>query len=125
MSNDKREKAKIKTDKLLDKIAEGTASSEFKREYFPKDQTIRILSDLKEKCIFSDRKGAFVNDFYKSNIGGPDQLFLLYEFYLKCDSVRLTFGYNLGDEVELFKLGIQPIEENNSMITNQENRLKY
>lgn len=65
-----------RADSLLDKIAKGEASNEFPEEYFPSQQRESILYDLANKCDFKNRKGGFVNDYYKKGINQIDLISL-------------------------------------------------
>ena len=113
---------KSDTDSLLNKIADGTANAEFSTKYFPADQTEAILFDLKNKCDFKTRSGNFINEHYdKEN----SKLSLIYEYYLKCDSIRLIFTYNMKGKAELNELTMEPIEKKNPMVTDSLRQLKY
>jgi len=124
MNPKKINEARKKSDTLIEEIANGNAAKEFPRKYFNPQQTELILSELKNKCDFINRKGNFINDFTISQ-NGNNQVAFIYEYYLKCDSVRIILTYNLGKEIELYKIKIEPIEKDNFMIRNPEKRLKY
>ncbi|MDB5146210.1 MAG: hypothetical protein JWQ57_230 [Mucilaginibacter sp.] len=119
------QEAKQYADQLLEDISKGTALKDFPVEIFPPSQTLIILNDLKNKCDFANRKGNFVNDFYRKKPGGIDQVSFIYEYYLKCDSIRFILTYNLDNKIELFNFKMEPIEKDNPMITKPENRLKF
>ncbi|HWB92123.1 MAG TPA: hypothetical protein VG605_09730 [Puia sp.] len=121
----KRQMALEKSGELLDKIAEGTAIEEFPEKYFPKDQTVILMDQLQNNCDFKDRKGNFINDYYEKNLGGEDRVSFIYEYYLKCDSLRFIMTYNLGPEIELYRFRIESIKKNNNMILKPERRLKW
>lgn len=118
------EKAREKSKLLLGKIAEGTAINEFPEKYFSREQGEAILLDLREKCDFKNRKGVFVNDVISSQ-NGQRQASFIYEFMLKCDTIRLIFTYNLSPEIELYEFILEPIEKPNPMILKPENSLKF
>lgn len=107
----------------MEKIAIGEALHEFPSKYFPPEQTELILGDLRDKCDFKNRSGRFINDFFKENVGDTDQIYLLYEYYLKCDSIRLILIYNLDKEIVLSGFRLEPIEKDNSMIVRKNQRL--
>jgi hypothetical protein len=117
--------AKASADELLESIAAGSALELFPEERFPAEQAKVILTDLKNKCEFANRKGHFINDFYHKEINGNDKLSLIYEFYLKCDSIRFILTYELNDKVQLHEFRLEPIQNDNSLIKNQEKRLKF
>jgi hypothetical protein len=119
----KHEDLKQKSDKILDDIANGTATADFSEKYFPKDQTTFLLGQLQNYCDFKDRKGNFVNDFHETGIGTPDKIGYIYEFYLKCDTMRIIFTYLANGANELYKLDIEKATKDNPKILFPERRL--
>jgi cytoplasmic iron level regulating protein YaaA (DUF328/UPF0246 family) len=118
------EQAKKLSEKLLDDIASGKADDAFPKKYFQPDQTRINLSELKNKCDFANRRGHFINDFYESR-NGYFNVHFIYEYYLKCDSIRIVISYNLNDNIELYSFKMEGLEEDNFMILKPERRLKY
>lgn len=116
--------ARKMSDSLLDSIAAGNVENAFPVKYFNPSQTKLILNWLRKKCDFADRQGNFINDFYISE-NGVNKVAFIYEYYLKCDSIRFILTYNLGKRIELCGLKLQPIEKDNFMITKPERRLKF
>lgn len=111
-----KEEAREKAEELLAKIENGTALGEFSPKYFPKEQVRSLLDGLRYNCDFKHRKGGFVNDYYTKNLNGPDRVAVIYEYYLKCDSIRLIFQYNLGTTPELSGFHAEGIEKENPMV---------
>ena len=106
----KRQEARLKADKLIEKIASGNAISEFSEELFPNRNYIsNSLKNLKEFCDFKNRKGHFINDFYQK---GPnyDRVSFIYEYYLKCDSIRFIISYDITNEINLVAFQLEGIE---------------
>lgn len=122
--NNKREIARQKAEQLLIEIQEGTAVKEFPDKY-DKSKVEAGMNQLRDACEFKNRKGQFVNDWYESKGGGVDRVSLIYEYYLKCDSLRLVFTYDLGDSVTLSDFLIQKLREENAMIIDKDRQLKY
>jgi len=114
--NSHREEARLASDNLLNKIGEGIAFGYFPEKYFPKDQSDKVLTDLKVHCDFANRQGGFVNDFYQKRIGSDDQISFVYEFYLKCDSIRVITTYSIGGRIEIHGFKLEPIEKENPMV---------
>lgn len=112
---------KERADVLLDKIADGTAENEIPIKYFPLEQTKIIMDDLKNKCDFKNRQGHFLNEFYSTD---KSKVSLIYEYYLKCDSIRFILTYDLSKKIELCEFKLEPIEKDNQMIIDSNNRLK-
>lgn len=113
---------KRRSDLLLDKIADGTANEEFSVKYFPIEQTEVVMYDLKNKCDFKNRQGHFLNEYYSAD---KSKVSLIYEYYLKCDSIRFILTYNFGDSVELYEFKMEPIEKPNAMIADFSKCLSY
>lgn len=124
INKDQVEQARKMTEDLLISISSGNANDKFPEKYFPYSQTILLMSELKNKCDFANRKGNFINDFYQKRQGN-DRVSFIYEYYLRCDSIRFIISYNLGKEIELYEFKLEPIEKENSMITKPERCLKY
>ncbi len=116
--------SKIMADKLLNDISIGKASSSFPEKYFPTRQTESLMKELKNKCDFANRKGIFINDYTEVS-NGIKRVSFIYEYYLKCDSIRFILTYNLGEGIELYEFKLEPIEKDNPMITKPERRLKF
>ncbi|MCK9451225.1 MAG: hypothetical protein M0Q90_06000 [Bacteroidales bacterium] len=116
--------AKSEADKLLNDISLGNAYSAFSEKYFPAEQTVALINELKNECDFANRKGVFINDYIQATTDGKRVSFI-YEYYLKCDNIRFIITYKLGKEVELYEFNLEPIEKDNPMITSPERQLKY
>jgi len=115
-----------KADNLLNEIAEGAAAKEFPTKYFPNTKELGFyLAVLKDSCDFKDRKGVFVNDWLEKKTGGDDRLSFIYEYYMKCDSLRLIITYNMGDSVELSGLHMEKLSTPNIMIRKPERQLAH
>ena len=120
----KEQAAQKASEQVLVDISNGPAAKDFPTKYFPRDQSVAILADLKNKCDFANRKGNFVNDFYQSNPNDGDLVSFIYEYYLKCGKIRLILTYKISDEIELFNFRLEPTTKSNSMVTRPENQLK-
>jgi hypothetical protein len=118
--------AKEKSDILLDAIGNGTANEMFPVKYFPKHQTASLMSELRNNCDFKNRKGNFINDFYQKVAGSDDEITLIYEFYLECDTARFLITYldKNNNELELYGFKIEPVEKANKMILRKDRELK-
>ncbi len=122
-----RKLAKEKCDTLLDAIGDGKANDLFPTKYFPPEQTVTLMDDLKINCDFKKRKGNFINDYYEKIIGGDNKIILIYEFYLKCDTVRFLISYLEKDnhELELNGFKMEPVNKPNNMILRKDRQLKF
>lgn len=123
-NNSQLEQAKAKADKLLNDISLGKANSAFPEKYFPREQTYALMDELKNKCDFANRKGTFINDYAQIS-NGIKRVSFIYEYYLKCDSIRFILTYNLGKDPELYEFKLESVEKDNPMIIKPERRLKY
>jgi hypothetical protein len=91
-----------------------------------RDQTVSLMSKLKNNCDFKNRKGNFINDFYQKIIGGGNKIILIYEFYMKCDTIRFLISYieDNNSKLELNGFKMEPVEKPNNMIIRKERQLK-
>jgi hypothetical protein len=124
INNSQLEQAKAKADILLNDISLGKAYAAFPEKYFTREQTHALMDELKNKCDFANRKGIFINDYTQIS-NGIKKVSFIYEYYLKCDSIRFILTYNLGKNPELYEFKLEPIEKDNPMITISQKRLKY
>jgi hypothetical protein len=115
-NNNQISQARIKADKLLNDISLGKAYDAFPEKYFPINQTHALMDELKNKCDFVNRKGTFINKYLQETSNG-NRISFIYEYYLKCDNIRLIITYKLGKDIELFEFNLEPIEKENPMIT--------
>ena len=113
---EKHHKAQEKSDYIMNNLTSSEVSSEFSEKHFPKDQTIKLLNDIKANCDWDNKEGKFV-DFFTMNNAGKNSTAYIYEYFLKCDSLRFVLIYDMEqEEPELFKLHIEPIEKPSQMI---------
>lgn len=116
--------AKLRADKLLNDISLGRAYGAFPEKYFPINQTYALMDELKNECDFPNREGVYINEYLQEN-DYTKKVSFIFEYYLKCDSIRFIITYKLGKEIELFEFNLEPIEKDNFMITRPEKRLKF
>ena len=110
---------------IIDNLDNETVASQFPEKHFPRNQTQNLLGSIRQKCDWKNRDGKFVDFFTTKNIGGIDQTAFIYEYYLKCDSLRFIFIYDMDKpKPELFRLTIEPLEKENPMIIFPEKELK-
>lgn len=120
---DKHDKAQKKSDFIMDNLTSSEVSKEFPEKYFPRDQTEKLFGDIKANCDWENRKGKFV-DFFTMNNNGKNSTAYIYEYFLKCDSLRFVLIYDMEtEEPELFKLNIEPIEQPSQMIIDPSKQL--
>jgi hypothetical protein len=72
------------------------------------------MGQLQNFCDFKNRRGNFVNDFRQVGIGTPDKVSYIYEFFLKCDTIRVIFTYVTGNTNELFGFNTPAVSNPNS-----------
>jgi hypothetical protein len=86
-------------------------------------QYLKIFGNIKANCDWENRKGKFV-DFFTMNINGKNNTAYIYEYFLKCDSLRFVLIYDMEQkEPELFKFNIEPIEQASQMIIDPSKQL--
>lgn len=118
LNDDQLKQARAKSDSLLNDISLGKANNAFPAKYFPVSQTHALMDELKNKCDFANRRGTFIKDYTEMS-NGIKRISFIYEYHLKCDSIRFILTYNLGKEIELYRFILEPIEKDNPMITKQ------
>lgn len=90
-----------------------------------REQLKNLLEGIKKNCEWKNRDGNFVDFCTMKDIGGINSTAFIYEYYLKCDSLRFILIYNVDkDKPELFKMNIEPLETENKMIIFPEKQLK-
>ena len=120
---EKHDKALEKANFIMDNLTDQKVISEFPEKYFPKDQTIKLLTDIKENCNWEGRSGKFV-DFFTMNNEGKNSTAYIYEYFLQCDSLRFVLIYDMEQkEPELYKINIEPIELPSNMIIDPNKQL--
>ena len=120
---EKHTKAQEKSDYIMKNLTNSEVSSEFPEKNFPKDQTQKLLNDIKTNCDWENKKGKFV-DFFTMNNNGKNSTAYIYEYFLQCDSLRFVLIYDMEqEEPELFKLNIEPIEQPSQMIIDPSKQL--
>lgn len=104
-------KAIEKNNVLFNSIANGTANNLFPEKYFPKDQTIALMSQLKDNCDFSKRTQEFVeSSFQKDFATGLSKIIISYKLFLKCDSMKITTSYLCDkDSLELYEFQLKSL----------------
>lgn len=111
---------------IIENLDDDIVLKEFPENNFKdRDQLRKTLTDIAQKCDWENRDGKFVDFFTMKDIEGINSTAFIYEYYLKCDSLRFILIYNVDkDKPELFKMNIEPIEKENQMILFPEKQLK-
>lgn len=120
---EKHDKAEEKSDYIIANLINPDINKEFPEKYFPKDQVENLLNDIKMNCDWENRNGKFV-DFFTMNNNGNSSTVFIYEYFLKCDSLRFVLIYDMEqEEPELFRFNIEPIEQPSIMIVDPSKQL--
>ena len=120
---EKHNKAQTESDYIMENLTSSEISNKFPEKYFPKGQTEQLFEDIKTNCDWENREGKFV-DFFTMNNNGKNSTAYIYEYFLKCDSLRFVLIYDMDqEEPELFKLNIEPIEQPSEMIIDPSKQL--
>ncbi len=120
----KLELAQEKADYIMENLDKPNVVEKFPVKYFPKEQLEPIIGGIRQNCDWKNKDGKFVDFFTAKNIGGVNQTSFIYEYYLKCDSLRFILSFNVEDEPELMGFNVEPIETENKMILFPEKQLK-
>lgn len=118
--------AQKNADDIISNLDKTDILNQFPPKNFPnRAQLQNVVSELDLKCDWKNRDGKFVDFYTMKNVGGTNQVAFIYEYYLKCDSLRFILTYNLlADNAELSRFDIQPLEVENPMIIYPEKQLK-
>jgi hypothetical protein len=120
---EKQEKAQKDADFIIDNLDKSDVIKHFPESYFPKDQTEKLIKDLSENCDWSHRNGHFI-DYTTIMDDGKNEIAFIYEYFLKCDSIRFILVYNIDEnEPLLFKFQMEPLEKKNLMIIHTDKQL--
>ena len=81
--------AKQNADNIIENLDNQNVIKEFSDKSFPDKTPIKnLISGISKNCDWKKKDGKFVDFFTMKNIGGVDQTAYIYEYYLKCDSLR-------------------------------------
>ena len=123
---EKNKLAEVNANFIIENLDKEIVFKEFPEKNFPnKEQLRNVIGGIAKNCDWKNRDGKFVDFCTMKDIGGINSTAYIYEYYLKCDSLRFILIYNIdNDKPELFKMHIEPLEKGNSMIIFPEKQLK-
>jgi hypothetical protein len=113
-----------KADYIMANLDNQNISDKFPVKYFPKNKLDPILLGIREKCDWKNKDGKFVDFFTQKNVGGVSQNAFIYEYYLKCDSLRFILSFNTEKDPELMGFRFEPLETKNPMVLFPEKQLR-
>jgi hypothetical protein len=120
---ERQEKAQKDANFIIDNLDKSEVISHFPEKYFPKDQTEKLMENLIGNCDWSNKKGHFV-DYTTIMDNGKNEIAFIYEYFLKCDSIRFILVYNIDDnDPLLFNFQMEPLEKKNLMIIHTDKQL--
>ncbi|WP_163410544.1 hypothetical protein [Flavobacterium ajazii] len=117
--------AQEKANYIMDNLDRPNIGKKFPIKYFPREKLDPVLKMIRQNCDWKNKDGKFVDFFTTKNINGTDQTAFIYEYYMRCDSLRFILSFNVEDDPELMGLNFEPLEKENSMIIFPEKQLKY
>lgn len=98
--------AKKDADYIIENLDKDHVIAKFPEKHFPKDQTKIILSDIKNNCNWSQKKGSF-DDYIEVYSNGEQQISVIYKYETDCGKLKFNLTYIFPNEKpELFKIGI-------------------
>ncbi len=122
---EKQNKAKECADFVMENLDKQEVINQFPEKYFPRQQFKPFLDTLTKNCDFKSKRGKYV-DFFNLMNAGKNQIAFIYEYILKCDSLRFIYMYDLESErPELFNFRIEGLEQQNKMIIDPSKQLLY
>lgn len=82
-----------------------------------------LISSVGPRCDWPGRQGKFV-DFCSISNNGKNSIAYIYEYFLKCDSLRFVMLYDLEPkQPQLINFQVEPLEKPNPMIIYPEKQL--
>jgi hypothetical protein len=103
------ERAETLSASLVENLCSDSAISYFSETYFSKDQIRSVLNGVRERCDYSHRKGGY-RGYSVESFENVDRASFIYEFAMKCDSVRFVFTYELREQPLLVSFIVEPME---------------
>ncbi|MCC6724631.1 MAG: hypothetical protein IT258_08980 [Saprospiraceae bacterium] len=123
--NQKLSKAQALADKIIAELGEFSSNDYFTHKYFDGDKVLGpTLWGIRRKCDWANRDGVFVDYFEKQDSAGVGEIAFIYEYYLKCDSLRFVLTVNTADEPVLSDFYVEPLEYHNGLIKDWKKQLK-
>jgi hypothetical protein len=121
----KKQAAKVDADYIIENLNKEDVKNHFPTATFPVEQTNTILAQLSINCDWAHRQGKYV-DQATINSNGQDYVAFIYEYILKCDSIRVILMYNLERaKPELTDFKLEKLTKDNPLIIHKENELLY
>ena len=113
-------------DYIIENLDKDIVLQKFPEKNFQnREQLKNIVGGISQNCDWRNRDGKFVDFCTMKEIGGIYSTAFIYEYYLKCDSLRFILIYYMDkDKPELFKMNIEPLKTENKMIIFPEKELK-
>jgi hypothetical protein len=122
---EKQNKAKANADFIMENLNNVDVINQFPEKYFPPNQVKPVLDALNKNCDLDSKRGKFV-DFFTMMNDGKSRVAFIYEYFLKCDSLRFIYMYDLeSKDPTLYKFNIEPLEQKNTMIIDPSKQLLY
>ncbi len=118
--------AKIGADYIINNLDNIKIQDQFTEPEFKKEQIYKLIEKINNSCDWQNRKGHFV-DYTTISTNGQFDVAFIYEYFLKCDSLRFILIYNLdSDDPKLIKFGIEPLSKQSPLVIHKERQLlKY
>lgn len=113
---EKMDKAKADSEFIMNNLNKPDIIDRFPEKYFPRPQTMPLIEALTKNCDLDNKRGKFV-DFFTMSVNGASKTAYIYEYILKCDSLRFIYIYDFDTkEPELQNFKIEGTEIENKMI---------
>jgi len=120
----KHNEAQKQADYIVNNLGREEILEKFPENFFDRNETKKIIDYLVQKCDWENRDGKFVDFFTIGKIGKVEQTGFIYEYYLKCDSIRAILIFDMNKKIpELFAFKLEGIELENKFIVHPENQL--
>jgi len=107
-----KQEALRKSNLIVELLASDSVLVLFPKTYFAQEDILFLSNDMKVRCDYKNRQGGFVRDVYEKKLGiGLDKVSFIYEYALKCDSMRLILTFELKPDPEPIQISVEPIKK--------------
>lgn len=108
-------KARVKADAVICNLGSEQAYLDFPEKNFSREEIKRYFTGFGHNCDYKSRKGRLIDSYFERG-KSSDNISFIYEFFLKCDSLRFILKFELKDDPTLVAFRVEPIEQYNPMV---------
>lgn len=100
--------------------------SHFPEKNFSKQEMAIIIDNISKTCDWPNRKGRFIDYVTYHGKRSAKNVAFVYEYFLKCDSVRFVLIYDMDQkEPDFYSVQVQPLETKGPLVSHPERQLLH